>query len=633
MSVSIPHIISLSLLISGLAAGAGNQWKSIVSTSDPTAPLLREFRKAKPLPGATLAPTELGRADYLKLIASEIDFWKTHQADNGAILDPYSRQEVQYSTPAFAHAAAGLVVWSQRDDLLEPAAKALDWAVQGLSTRRAASGHEDFYPTMIAHAMGLLESRVAPERYKRWEEAIANFDPDKVYRMAPGSMNWNIVSLCGEEMFRQMGIRKDDRYVEKSLAAQGHHFHSPFGLYCEGPMAYDLFPRLFLDDILASGYDGDHRDELEALLGRAAIASLFMQSPWGELPAGGRSAHHQWNEAQQAAVFEIHAAKALKQGDRQLAGIYKRAARLSLASMQRWVRPSGEMQIIKNWIDPKERFGYERYSSHSQYNLLPMSMLAVACAYAESTSDIQEHPAPADLGGFVFEIPELHKIFANAGGSYVEIDTKADPHYDATGLIRIHFPGVSPQLGPSDSILAHPAYHTTGGSHPPANTGVGVAWKGDDGNWHRVGELGDKQIKKTSLNVLRQTQEAVEFSVTYEGKLFGASRITETYSLSPGQVKLVTKVDGVAGPLRYHWPVLADDGRTQSDISITEKTVAVSQDGGKTAVTFSAPDAGTVAVGDERYPNHNGFARIAEAEFPQGGAVTLVVKPRLQTGE
>ena len=48
---------------------------------------------------------------------------------------------------------------------------------------------------------------------------------------------------------------------------------------------------------------------LETLVERGAWTSLFMQSPWGELPCGGRSAHHQWNEAQQAVTFESWASR------------------------------------------------------------------------------------------------------------------------------------------------------------------------------------------------------------------------------------------------------------------------------------------------------------------------------------
>src|SRR5438132_10658356 len=137
-----------------------NEWSS--PAPDPTKPLLDRLRKS--VSSRHIAATGLTRADYLKLIGSEVDFWKQHQDANGAIIDPYRKEEWQYSTPAFAHAAAALVVWSNRKDLLEPAAKALDWAVRRLSERKAATGHEDFYPPMIAHAMLLLKPHVSAER-------------------------------------------------------------------------------------------------------------------------------------------------------------------------------------------------------------------------------------------------------------------------------------------------------------------------------------------------------------------------------------------------------------------------------------------------------------------------------------
>jgi hypothetical protein len=602
-------------------------WDAEIFKTDPTKPLLDAFRLAaqKNAP-RDFRSTGLKRGDYLKLIASEVDFWKTQQNADGAIIDPYSKQEIQYSTPAFANAAAVLVAHGGRTDLMEPASKALDWATMRLAERKAANSHEDFYPTMIAHALMLLKPQVKPERAAQWENNIRRFDPYKTYRMAMGSMNWNIVSSAGESLFQKMGLRdKTSQYVADSFAAQGHHFTSPYGLYLEGPMAYDHFPRIFLADVLAQGYSGPYQAELSEALRRAAITSLFMQSPWGELPAGGRSANHQWNEAEQCVTYEIYAAKAKKEGDDQLAGVYKRAAHLALASMQRWVRPSGEMQIIKNWVDPAQRHAYEGYSAHSQYNLLPMAMLANAYEYAGETETSAESPAPADVGGFILDLPEMHKVFANAAGTYVELDTQADSHYDATGLIRVQMKGISPQLGPSDSLMAHASYNSP--NPVPMTTGVGAAWKGADGAWHTLGEMDGTRVKTAKLTQIAKSPERIAFDVSYEGELSGPSRVIEHYVLTPGRVELSTEVQGYTGALRYMWPVLADDGKTKTSIVVRGQTVSVSLDGGKNAQTFTAPGAQSVAVGEPLYSNHNGWARVASAEYPAGGKITLVIAP------
>ena len=606
-------------------------WAPVLTWPDPTKPLIERFRQSS---GANapqdFRPTALTRADYLRLIAGEVDFWKEHQAENGAIIDPYKKEEWQYSTPSFAHAAAALVAFAKRPDLVEPAAKAMDWSARSLSERQAANAHEDFYAPMLAHTLRLLKPHVAPERAARWEKDIRGFDPFHTYRAKPGANNWNLVALVGEALFQQMGLReRDHNFVTASLAAQGRHFGSPYGLYLEGPLPYDHFPRLWAADLIAHDYAGPYQAELAEVLRRGALTSLFMQSPWGELPAGGRSAHHQWNEAEQCVTYEIYAARALRDGDRALASIYKRAAHLALAAMFRWVRPSGEMQIVKNWVDPAQGHAYEGYSAHSQYNLLPMSMLAIAYHHAETTEAVEERPAPADNGGFVLKIRELHKVFANAGGTYVELDTSADHHYDATGLIRIHHRGLSPQIGPSDSVLAKPAYRIPRGSPITATTGVGVSWQAPGGAWRRLGELDASTIEKWTLANVREAPQRVSFDVIYEGKLFGVARITEHYEITPGRVELTTELAGYNGPLRYVWPVLADDGKVQSAITVANGTVSVSQDGGKTAQTFTPLGAEGARVEAERYPNHNGWARLGVAEYPRGGKITLVIAPRL----
>jgi hypothetical protein len=597
--------------------------------ADPRGALLARFRRDAAV-RPTFSPSGLRRRDYLKLIGSEVDFWKRHQDANGAIIDPYRQAEFQYATPAFTHAAALLVADGGRLDLREPAAKAMDWATRCLSQRKAASAHEDFYAPMLGHALTLLRPYVDPGRVARWENDIRRFDPGRTYRSPAGRGNWNVVALSGEARFQRMGLRPTPSpFLDQSLAGQTRQFTLPYGLYLEGAMAYDHFPRVWAGDMIADGFNGPNAAALRDRLSRAAVASLFMQSPWGELPAGGRSAQHQWNEASECVTFEIYAAEAKARGDIRLAGVYKRAARLALGSMRRWVRPTGEMQIAKNWVDPAKGHAYESYSSHSQYNLLAMSMLAIAAEHAAKTEQVAEQATPADVGGFVLHVPQLHKVFANAGGTYVEIETKADPAYDATGLIRVHARGVSPQLGPSDSVPASPKYSTSReAAAPPQATGVGISWSDGRGGWHRLGEVSRRDGVETRVKVVQESPGRVAFDVAYEGDMAGVSRVIEHYVLTPGRVELTTELPGYAGPLRYVWPVLADNGAKKSDIRTAGATVTVSQDGGQTAQTFTAVGASGVRVESDLYPNHNGWARLGVAEFPAGrGKATLVIAP------
>ena len=598
-----------------------SEWNPDVFATDPTLDLLNGFNGAG---AVAFSDTGLTRADYLTLIAREIDYWKTQQNSSGAIIDPYTSSEIQYSTPAFANAAAVLVVYAGRTDLLEPAALAVDWAAYRLSINAGANGHDDFYPGMLANAYRLLSPLVDAARKAEWEGYL-DYDPWSIYDYTPGSFNWTVVASCGDALLQLNGIRStNNNYVSVCWGAQGRHFTSPYGLYMEGPMAYDHFPRLWWADTLAQGYDGPYAEEVSEAMDRAAITSLFMQSPWGELPAGGRSAQHQWNEGEQCVTFEVYAGKAKAEGDLLMAAAYKRAAHLSLASMQRWVRTSGDMtgamNIVKNRVDPADRHGYESYSYNSQYNILPMAMLAIAYEHAASSEDIAEGPAPADTGGFVFAIDGLNKVFANAGGTYIEIETGADHHYDATGLIRIHQPEVPPQIS-SDTLLSSASYNSP--DPAPDTIGYGVSWYAD-GAWRTLGTRGD-DIDSVTVTPIAQSTAQVVFEVTYSGSgMPGTTAITEHYTVTPEGVELTTELEGYSGAMRYRWPVLSNDGQITSAISVSGDTVSVSQGSGA-AATFTASGADSVNVGEDEYSNHNGWARIATAEFTTGGPVTLLI--------
>ena len=598
-------------------------WTTVSEWPDPIAPYVARFR-AEIAKGPKVKSTGLTRGDYLKVIAGNVDYFKTLQDANGAIIDPHKKAEWQYSTPCFALAAATLAVHADRKDLLEPAAKAMDWATLTLSQRRAANAHEDFFAPQIAHALPLLKPLVDPARAAKWEANILGFDPFAVYRSQPGNGNWNVVALSGEFLFHKLGLRDNTGFVEQCLAGQGKWFNSPWGMYTEGPMPYDLFPRLWAAYMMAAGYAGPHADDLREVLRRGALTSLFLQSPAGELPAGGRSAHHQWNEAEQCAMYEIYAARALADGDKKMAGVFKRAAHLALGSMKRWIRPSGEMWIVKNHFDPALRHGYESYSAHSQYNLLPMAMLAIAYQHAAATEAVRENPAPADVGGYVLQIgAPFNKVVANAVGMYVEFDTAADPHYNPTGLLRVHRKGNNPQLGPSDGLVAGPAYEVTTG--PKTTAAVGPAWKDAEGKWRQLAEFDRAHITRASLLDVKETPREVSFQLLYEGYFGGPTLVSERVRVTPESVTLTAELPNYGGPMRLVWPVLANDGAMETAVSVKGDTVRCAMGGD--VQTFKAVGAKEVRVGDERYGCRNGVARVATAEFPAGGAVTLVIRP------
>ncbi len=63
-----------------------------------------------------------------------------------------------------------------------------------------------------------------------------------------------------------------------------------------------------------------------------------------------------------ALAYEIEATKYAAAGDAASACIFRRAARLSHASMRRWQLADGSYRIVKNNFPPEMRWGYEDYS-------------------------------------------------------------------------------------------------------------------------------------------------------------------------------------------------------------------------------------------------------------------------------
>ncbi|MHB8524320.1 MAG: hypothetical protein ACYDH9_26670, partial [Limisphaerales bacterium] len=378
------------------------------------------------------------------------------------------------------------------------------------------------------------------------------------------------------------------------------------------PMAYDQFPRHFLAAMLARGYHGAHRGQLDALLERAAWTSLLIQSPAGELPIGGRSAQHQWNEAMQCVTFEIWAAREESAGDSIAAKAFKRAAHLALQSVQRWRRPSGELWIVKNHFDPAVRHGFEGYSFHSQYNLLAASMLATAWLFADDR--VAEGACPADAGGFVVQLPEFHKVIANAGGLYAEVDTAADPDYNSTGLLRVHRSGVDPLVGPSD-----------GAAIKVTPMAIGIAWR-EGSRWMPLAAIGQPHPAVVTVTPEAATPKQVRFRIRYEINRENVRAVIEHYELTPARLRVTAEIDGSADKIQIRFPALAFDGERAAKLSTAGDSATVELAGSRQVFRVESPSGVKLRRTGEWISMRNGFLDPIAGEAA-GKSVTFTLTP------
>ena len=549
-----------------------------------------------------LSNTTVGRTDYLNVAEGIVRFFAKHQRESGEIIDPIDNLEHQYSTPCFALVVAILNKHNRATDLTGRAWNALLAAVEAVSQNKAADNHGDFYLFNAVQALNILRELYPTDiRIAVIEARIRKVAPKDAYRYIYTPQrrhlhNWNVIASCGEVLRDQAGLGTahfHDRHLERQLL----NFTSD-GMYVDPnvPMVYDAFPRFFLETILQQGYRGKHRDALNVLLERGELMSLLMQSPTGVLPTGGRTKQHTWGDIQQVIIFEIAARRFASRGDYVYAKAFKRGAHLAFASTLRWLRPSGEFQIIKNHIQPEHRQGYEPYSHHSQYNLLPATMLALAADFADESID--EGPTPCEAGSYTLDIPAFHKVISNHHGTGIVIDTKADTRYDGTGLLRVHQAGGDPILGPNDV--------------PPADDypmNIGVAWQEfPDGDWVHLASHGQHTDIVTKLAATDGTDGTRTVTMVYSIPSSGHT-ITERYDLSLTGVDVSISVDGDVHALTLTYPCHISDGKLFPQILVEGTMLQTSIDGTRRTFSVTSPSAGPLTFQGEKVAYRNGFVQ------------------------
>jgi hypothetical protein len=634
LSSHVGGLLAILLVAVFICASAGNgasPGRSFRETADILPPSALGIRTDHPLDARMTAfldrqrtlqgfqDTGLTGKDYLRLISRQVAVFRRCQDPSGIIIDPVQKIEWQYSTPCYALSVALLSAtgYSRDSALLESGMKAMDAAVDAMHEYRAL-GHGEFFIQPVMLALDLYEDFASPERLSSWREKISEIDPYLLYpdnlRRKKACYNHNVVALAGEYLRAKRDLNADNDFLETHLKHQ-EQYMTPLGMYRDNPglpMVYDEFSRQFLASVLVEGYRGKTSVFYRDRLWRGAWTSLFMQSPFGECPTGGRSAQHIWNEAQACVTYEIYAAQYARCGKLDEAGAFKRAAHLSLACVKRWIRPDGSGYVVKNRYPMEAQHGYERYSAQSQYNLLACWLMTVAYLYADES--VREKPCPADVGGFVVPIVEdFHKVFANAGGTYIEYDTNGYLHYNPTGLIRIHVKGGNPQLGPSDGVV-HKFDPKTKEDLGGENLCVGPAWQDASGKWHRLADYNTDSPPK--VEVLDETPDRARFRVTYAGDFDGATRITETITVEPSGVTVEDSLEGKdIERMRVYYPMLVFDGLEESKVEMSGSSVALSlRDGAIRFMILDPADAQLKRTG-VRLDNRNGEVEAAYADI------------------
>ncbi len=596
----------------------------------PYAAAMNSFLANQAAYAASFTPTGLTRADYLPLIDSITRAMKTYQNPAGHIIDPVEGREFQYATPAFAHAVSVLFKsgYTPRSDtaLLNAGILALTVAISEMTSNAVPDSHGDFFTVLIMQAYENFKGIVPTATQNSWRTNLGNIAPATVYHSS--APNWITFNIAGEFLRYQEGLTTLD-WTQARMTFQVTRMGND-GLYQDqntidtasnpvsnidgNSFAYDNVARAELGIIARGGYTGTYSSQLNRALWKGGWTSLLYQSPAGEMPTGMRSAEHLWNEGYTAANYEMWAEQYKLAGYPNIAGAFKRAAMLSLAVNKLWLRPDGSGYVTKARYPASAKWGYMSYSGLTNYDGLDASILATAWQISDST--IVEKPAPADIGGYVLPIlPGFKKIFASAGGTYVEYDIRGDQSHTPTGLIRVHLKNSLPQLGPSDGVIGtfnpneqyRPLYPT---ADPPGlpNTGIGPAWQ-VSGQWVPLGSL--QQIP--TVTVLEQTPARASFRVSYS--IDSGSTLQETVWVEPGGVTVTDSViGGGINALRIYYPMLVTDGEQQTTVQLAGNAVTLGLRGQGAQFSVLSPANATLIRTNVQRNHRNGRCEIVYAD-------------------
>ena len=533
---------------------------------------LRARVEQTPLPTPTGATRDL----YLDIAEHIVRAATPWMDDTGMVVDPYRGEPDQFATSRLVGALGHLIAAGRCGDLIPACVAGYEACLTQLH-QPELSPEFSIKELMYAHAT--LKGKIETQTLARWQEAWAQHDPRASYNCVVNGLahNFNVFALVGEFFKRRNRLADHSDLIEELLAGQRQHF-TDHGMYRDpnDPMTYDLVVRQQLDLIMSYGYAGANLEWMREVSRRGALTALLFQSTTGQMPFGGRSNQFHFMEAHFACLCESQARFYRDQGDLALAGAFKRAGRRAIAMTVPWIMGMTPLRQTKQGFDPAIEHGIDSGGHYSVYGLLMASLCGTAYHLADES--IEERITPAELGGYVFDLwPAFHKVFATCAGYHIEIDTRADPHKDASGLGRLHRDGVWPETALSASITATPQY-SFAFDNPAHNLAIGPAWIGQDGHEHRLADFSD-QIEDVRLEIIEQTEQRVAFTARYAGDLGGVREIVERYELNANGLIYSFTLDPKPERAWLLVPVIETDGQANATPEETPEGLRVAYRG------------------------------------------------------
>ena len=439
----------------------------------------------------------------------------------------------------------------------------MDICCENMPTTKAAN---DFtVKEVIFCIMALEEKGLFPEKTAYWRQCLSKVTPDKTYNVIAKTPtdkvhNWACFSAVSEFMRQYIGLADTSEFVDIQIPTQ-LQWMDENGMYRDpnDPMVYDLVPRGLLALLMHFGYSGKYREEIDGRLRKAGLLTLQMQSVSGEIPYGGRSNQFPHNEAHLAVVCEYEACRYAAEGNTDTARQFKLAVDKALDSIENWLSRK-PIRHIKNRFPTETGYGCEDYAYFDKYMITTASFLYAACLICDETIPCAETERETVYTAVTSE--HFHKLFMRAGDYFAEIDTAADPHYDCSGIGRLHKKGAPSVICLSCPGTATPNFSLNGIDALDFSICPGI---------ETDGELKFATSRESGYRITDRGTEGdtayCRFECTVEGHTL------ETYCLlSPDGMEITVMGDG---KIALMLPALEFDGENRTEIHRGSRGLAV----------------------------------------------------------
>ena len=259
-----------------------------------------------------------------------------------------------------------LIAYGRRWDLLPIFLEMMEFCCKTIPHVKAAN---DFsVREIVCCLLEIEQSRtVSKEETERWRGYLAKIEPTTCYNIFATSLadtvrNWALFTAVSEYFRLDAGIGGNMDFIELQLGQQLQWIDEN-GMYCDNshaiayqPIMYDFVPRGLFSLLLSRGYRGRYYTQIDEALKKAALLTLDMQSPNGEMAFGGRSNQFLHNEAWMIAVLEYEAKRYAREGNAALAARFKAASARAIVVTEKWLEKK-PIRHIKNRFPIKTKCG------------------------------------------------------------------------------------------------------------------------------------------------------------------------------------------------------------------------------------------------------------------------------------